>query len=143
MRPRVRNTLPYACDERKKGGDKNSPSSSEQSVELWELISNIVLRARDALTGPVNQQPSTAQHNYVHAIRHVTERGDRKTHVWCRVDKSQNPLISGILLGRPSPRFNSELGRKEEVGTVNDGFVHLMTSRSVVSKFDETRIPTP
>lgn len=69
MRPRVRNALPYACDERKKGGDKNSSPSSEHSVELWEFVSDIVLRAREALTGPVNQQPSTAQHNYVRAIK--------------------------------------------------------------------------
>jgi hypothetical protein len=63
MRPRVRNALPYACNERKESGDKDGSPSSKNSVELWEMVSNIDLHVREALTGPVNQQPSTAQHN--------------------------------------------------------------------------------
>lgn len=47
------------------------------------------------------------------------------TYVWCRVDKTEQPLIAA----RVTFGANVELGGEEEVGTVDDGLIHLQAQQ--------------
>ena len=60
----------------------------------------------------------------------------RGTHVGSRVDKTEQPLVTTRLstLTTIDVGIYLELGCKEQVGTVNDGFVHLTRTNFISAR---------
>ena len=47
------------------------------------------------------------------------------TYVWSRIDESEQPLVTVCASAVHETGVDAELARKEEIGSVDDRFVHL------------------
>ena len=123
--PGVSDTLPDASEEGEHGRDEDRATPAEILVKR--------VRYPAAYKTAAQLEPEACKNP-------IRRTGDGLTYIWCGVNETEEPLVPAAARAGTAPDWNAELLGEEEVGTIDNGLIHLLDSISI--RFQRTNSQT-